>query len=934
MSINQINKFLSSFLILVLFSLSAFSQVPIVSYDFNSGYQGWTDNGDDSDHINNNNWSCSSNGVIFTKDNETNKNRITSPTINLSGGFSQIDFSFCHKGSKLDNGEGLIVQYSENGVNGWVTVATFVRNTDFTGDGNSNPHSLSFSMDNSTYNFTTTARFRFSGTANKNNEYNYIDDVIIEGSYYCDSNGNNTDGWDTGIRQVVFNTINNSTPVEDNNYSDFTAQSTDVSISTSYNLSVNVNTDGNWTNYTKAWIDWNQDGVFNTTDEEFDLGTATNVSNGATSLSPLSITIPATATLGYTRMRIASKYFSYPTACETDFDGEVEDYTINIISNCSTNTWTGAIDSDWNTTANWSCGSVPTSTTNVLIPTGVANFPEIYSADAAGLSNNIEIESGATLKIYDNYIEIAGTLLLNGFIDLVDEGQLIQTTGSIFDSTSTGYIERDQQGEGNRYRYNDWSSPVIKTGTALGTPFTVADVLRDGTDPNNPKAINFVSGYNGAVGSPIAIAEYWIYKYANSPTGDYNSWQQIKSTGNLKPGEGFLMKGTGNPGSSDQNYVFQGKPNNGTIQLSVAANNDYLIGNPYPSAIDAVQFLIDNPGVNGGALYFWEHYGGDSHNLADYQAGYATINLLGVSTPASSNLPSGVSSAGSSVKTLQRYIPVGQGFFFWAGGSNTTIEFNNGQRIFKTEASGESVFMKGTNTKTSKTATTVDTRPIIRIGFDASEIDHRQLIIGADEKATDNVDWGYDAIIYETLDDDMYWIIENDKYVIQGINTIDSETELPIGIQSKKGGIVSIKVDELINTPDDLEVYILDKTTNTTFDIKNGTFETILEPNTTFTNKYSIVFKQYEVLAINEEILDQNLLVYVNNSEKLIVIKNNTNFEIEGITLYNYLGQNIKQWNSKFDEEMLTLPVENNQGVYIIKILTSKGILTKKIIIE
>jgi len=46
----------------------------------------------------------------------------------------------------------------------------------------------------------------------------------------------------------------------------------------------------------------------------------------------LSITIPGTATIGATRMRVTLKYSSDPGPCETFSYGEVEDYSLNIIS--------------------------------------------------------------------------------------------------------------------------------------------------------------------------------------------------------------------------------------------------------------------------------------------------------------------------------------------------------------------------------------------------------------------------------------------------------------------------------------------------------------------------------------------------------------------------------------------------------------------------
>jgi hypothetical protein len=38
--------------------------------------------------------------------------------------------------------------------------------------------------------------------------------------------------------------------------------------------------------------------------------------------------------------------------------------------------------------------------------------------------------------------------------------QLVQTAESDLDVTSAGSIERDQQGQSNKYNYNYWSSPV------------------------------------------------------------------------------------------------------------------------------------------------------------------------------------------------------------------------------------------------------------------------------------------------------------------------------------------------------------------------------------------------------------------------------------------------------------------------------------------
>ena len=139
--------------------------------------------------------------------------------------------------------------------------------------------------------------------------------------------------YETSTTSVQFNTINNNS-TKPSGYSNYTNISTDVIRTSSYNITVKVNTDGDFTTATKVWIDWNQNCDFNDAGEEYNLGDATNVSNGNTANSPLSITVPAGAILGSTIMRISTKYKDdgLPTSCENGFDGEVEDYTINVIS--------------------------------------------------------------------------------------------------------------------------------------------------------------------------------------------------------------------------------------------------------------------------------------------------------------------------------------------------------------------------------------------------------------------------------------------------------------------------------------------------------------------------------------------------------------------------------------------------------------------------
>lgn len=140
---------------------------------------------------------------------------------------------------------------------------------------------------------------------------------------YCASQGNSTA--DEKIGKVVFGTINN-TSSGTTGYENFTAQSTNVTRSSAYTITITPA----WTStaYPEGYavfIDYNQNGVFTDSGE-------TVWSNAASTTTPVSgsITIPATATLGNTRMRVSMKYNGVPTSCEAFSYGQVEDYTVNI----------------------------------------------------------------------------------------------------------------------------------------------------------------------------------------------------------------------------------------------------------------------------------------------------------------------------------------------------------------------------------------------------------------------------------------------------------------------------------------------------------------------------------------------------------------------------------------------------------------------------
>jgi hypothetical protein len=130
-----------------------------------------------------------------------------------------------------------------------------------------------------------------------------------------------------GINNTTSNTINGTPALES-----FCITATVMQGSAVNPISIKGNTDGNFTNYVRAYIDWDQNGVFgNNPNEIYDLGTIVN-STGIDAVTLTSnITVPATASLGITKMRILKNYNAYVSGpCSSQGYGQAEDYSVNV----------------------------------------------------------------------------------------------------------------------------------------------------------------------------------------------------------------------------------------------------------------------------------------------------------------------------------------------------------------------------------------------------------------------------------------------------------------------------------------------------------------------------------------------------------------------------------------------------------------------------
>ncbi|MDP3681695.1 MAG: GEVED domain-containing protein [Flavobacterium sp.] len=312
---------------------------------------------------------------------------------------------------------------------------------------------------------------------------------------YCASQGNSTA--DEKIGKVVFGSINN-TSTGTAGYENFTALTTNATSGTANTITITPS----WTSsvYSEGyavWIDYNKNGLF-TDAGELVWSKATSTTTPATG----TITIPVSAALGTTRMRVSMKYNAIPTSCEAIPYGQVEDYTVNIVAGTADTTapsaptaLTASGTTQTTTTLSWTAatdnvgvtgynvyrgttllGTVSTTTYNVTGLTAATAYTfSVKAKDAAG---NISASSNVVNVTTTSGGSTATDLLFSEYIEGSSNNKALEisnaTGGAI--NLSIYSIKKQTNGAGA------WSTGLALTGTLNnGSKFTIVNSLMAST---------------------------------------------------------------------------------------------------------------------------------------------------------------------------------------------------------------------------------------------------------------------------------------------------------------------------------------------------------------------------------------------------------------------------------------------------------------------
>lgn len=624
-----------------------------------------------------------------------------------------------------------------------------------------------------------------------------------------------------------------------------------------------------------------------------------------------------------------------------------------------------ATGGDWTSAGSWLHGNVwdienIATNNDWSIIKLTSNVTACHNVKTYGLI----IDSGVTFTLHgESLLENTRYLELNGTIDLKDDSQLVQTATSDLVTSATGKILRRQEGTSNAFRYNYWASPVGATGVT-----SLIDNNAATNNPNNsPFKLNMLKDewgfdmpFTSAYNQVNKISTYWLYTFKNGVT--YWDWALLSPSASLAPGIGYTQKGTGNAGLQQQ-YIFEGKPNNGTILVDVTdkggpgsvtsvSKTEYLLGNPYPSALDISKFIDDNEGIIDGYLHLWQQWAGASHYLDEYKGGYAQVNKLGAIRASQFVGISGATTGGSEGTLIPtKFLPVGQGFIVEIKASGT-VKFNNSQRVFikESDANGTyntgSTFLKSTNTKSKATSTTSkeQTSDLQKVRLEFNSVvgpqTRREVLLGFSEVTSDGFDYGYDALCGDTSNNDFNLSLNGVSMNIQAYSPITIDKVVPLNFKSSGNNTFEIKATEFENIDESQGIYLRDNITGTYFDLKQNTAYRFSSAQGKFNTRFEMVFQsksaaESKLLGIEESNVDANFIYYQNTTRTIFGKKLNTS--IDKLSIVNMNGQTVQEF-SNVSQETLSNGIKLNNmasGTYVAWFKAQTGqVITKKIIVN
>lgn len=539
--------------------------------------------------------------------------------------------------------------------------------------------------------------------------------------------------------------------------------------------------------------------------------------------------------------------------------GSLNSWSLDICSTPNVPVSCGQITTTWNGTT-WSNGK-PQNNVAAIINGNFTSTDDLYacSLDIIGTSQ-VTFASGTNIFITNDVnIETNANLSIENNANLVQVNNVANTANAIVNRNSNPLMRLD---------YTIWSSPV--TGTQTLKQFS----------PNT--------------------LDNRFYNY-NTSTNLYNAVANpVTQTFGL--GNGYLIRTPNDHPTTPTvwNGQFNGNLNNGNVDVNltyVASGQSFnMIGNPYPSTIDADTFITDNLTDITGTLYFWRK----TNNAAG--TAYATYTLGGSTTTSpTSPTPNGI-------------IQVGQGFIVEAKNVTTpTVSFINSQRIGNNQ---NQFFRNATATEKHR----------IWLNLTDDNGLFGQTLVGYMSDATNDFDNGIDGKYLNDSPIAFNSLLSDEEYSIQFRGLTFSSTDVfPMMFKTDTAGNYNISLDHADGIfSDGQNVYLRDNLLQSVYNLSDSGYDFTSDVGI-YNSRFDIIFEQ---TALGTTDFNSNsVIVYTNNNQ---IHLNSSNELMHEVIVYDTLGrllysnENIKNnqlsiinLNAKKQALFITIKLEN--GARIVK---------------
>ncbi|RAR75317.1 putative secreted protein (Por secretion system target) [Flavobacterium aciduliphilum] len=490
------------------------------------------------------------------------------------------------------------------------------------------------------------------------------------------------------------------------------------------------------------------------------------------------------------------------------------------------------------------------------------------------------------------------SLTLNADVTLDDN----QYADIMYDVSGTGKIIMSSEASVVQHA-NGVGAPSIELTKRTRSVMRRYDYIYWGT----PISGDFFAQLDGAQASTSNQSSAFDMKY-KYVSGSGGGWQPLTA---VETGKGFITRiknqapFTNTTNTDYINVKLTGVSNNGDVTVPITNNPTFpnggtshvLLANPYPCALDADKFLVENTSVDG-VVYIWTSATPPGPNYS--QADYIAYTRAGVVIP--NNI------AG----TFMGKIASGQGFEVKSLTNSGSVTFTNCMRL------------TGNNNNFFKNSAMVTgTYDRFKLNMTGANGVYSQILIGYYPEATLGYDRMYDAGRNSVSTAQLYSIFPTDgrKLAINARPSFFDTDVVPLGVSksttNSESFTISLSDAEGIFTTNNVTIFLHDLDQNVYYNLANGPY-TFTTASTALNNRFEVVYHDaslqnpsFEATQVNAVIKNEDLMVQANDT-----ITELTVFDITGRKIIERMGDN---------SSLLHTPFHYPQSVYIAKVKLANG---------